>query len=158
MIEIGFDTEALTRVRFAISPTIEAVASLGALDDPSRGALHLPWVERARGRTADLDLSTLRALQGSDTYNPDFIHPLPTSPLTCFDEELTSMLATPAKQIRAELHIAYDRRAIPTVLRPFLTEPQAAVRSLAELMRAYWESAIADDWERIRALLEHDVL
>ena len=93
MLEIVFDTEALTRVRFAISPTIELVASTAVLEDPSRGALHLPWVERARPRTADLDLSSLRALQGSDTYNPDFIHPLPRSPLTRFEEELDNMVA-----------------------------------------------------------------
>ena len=93
MLEIVFDTEALTRVRFAISPTIELVGSTAVLGDPSRGALHLPWVERARPRTADLDLSSLRALQGSDTYNPDFIHPLPGSPLTRFEEELDNMVA-----------------------------------------------------------------
>ncbi|MGO9760267.1 MAG: DUF5937 family protein [Solirubrobacteraceae bacterium] len=158
MIEIVFDTEALTRVRFAISPTIESVASLAVLADPSRGALHLPWVERVSAKTADLDLSTIHALQDSQTYNPDFIHPLPTSPLTRFEDELASMVATPPEQIRAEVRVAYEGRAIPPVLRPFLTEPRAAVTRLAELMRCYWECAIADDWERIRALLEHDVL
>ncbi len=158
MLEIVFDTEALTRVRFAISPTIELVASTAVLEDPSRGALHLPWVERARPRTADLDLSPLRALQGSDTYNPDFIHPLPTSPLTRFEEELESMVAIPTEQIRAEVRVAYAGGAIPDVLGPFLTEPRAAVQGLAELMRRYWELAIAEDWERIHALLEHDVL
>lgn len=158
MLEIVFNTEALTRVRFAISPTIELVASTAVLEDPSRGALHLPWVERAKPRTADLDLSSLRALQGSDTYNPDFIHPLPTSPLTRFEEELESMVVTPPEQIRAEVRVAYEGHRIPAVLRPFLTEPRAAVHGLAELMRRYWESAIADDWERIRSLLEHDIL
>jgi DNA-binding transcriptional ArsR family regulator len=158
MLEIVFDTEALTSVRFAISPTIELVASTAVLADPSRGALHLPWVERARARTADLDIAPLRALQGSDTYNPDFIHPLPTSPLTRFEEELESMVATPPEQIRTEVRVAYEGSAIPEVLGPFLAEPRAAVEGLAELMRSYWEMAIAEDWERIRALLEHDVL
>jgi DNA-binding transcriptional ArsR family regulator len=158
MLEIVFDTEALTRVRFAISPTIELVASTAVLKDPSRGALHLPWVERARQQTADLDISALRALQGSDTYNPDFIHPVPTSPLTRFEEELDRMVATPPEQIRAEVRVAYEGHAIPAVLNPFLNDPRVAVQDLAELMRRYWESAIADDWERIRSLLEHDIL
>ena len=158
MIEIVFDTEALTGVRFAISPSIELVASLSVLEDPSRGALHLPWVERARARTSELDLAPIRALQASDTYNPDFIHPLPTSPLTRFEEQLGTMLSTPVEQIRAEVRVAYEGRAIPSVLRPFLSEPRAAVVRLAELMSSYWELAIADDWERVRALLEHDVL
>jgi DNA-binding HxlR family transcriptional regulator len=158
MLEIVFDTEALTRVRFAISPTIELVASTAVLEDPSRGALHLPWVERARSRTAHLDLSPIRALQGSDTYNPDFIHPLPESPLTRFEEELESMTTTPPEQIRQEVRVAYEGRAMPRVLDSFVSEPRAAVQGLAELMRSYWQSAIAEDWERIRALLEHDVL
>jgi hypothetical protein len=158
MIEIVFDTEALTRVRFAISPTIELVASVAVLEDPSRGALHLPWVERARVKAAELDLTPIRALQTAGTYSPDFIHPLPTSPLTRFEEQLATMVATPPEQILAEIRVAYESQPIPPVLRPFLTEPRAAVRELAELMRRYWESAIADDWERIRALLEHDVL
>jgi DNA-binding transcriptional ArsR family regulator len=158
MLEIVFDTEALMRVRFAISPTIELVASTAVLDDPSRGALHLPWVERARPRTAHLDLSPIRALQGSDTYNPDFIHPLPESPLTRFEEELESMVSTPPEQIRQEVRVAYEDSAIPQVLEQFVAAPRVAVEGLAELMRRYWESAIAEDWERIRALLEHDVL
>jgi DNA-binding transcriptional ArsR family regulator len=158
MIEIVFDTEALTRVRFAISPTIELAASLNVLEDPSRGALHLPWVERVRPRAADLDLATFRALQDSHTYNPDFIHPLPTSPLTRFEDELEAMVATPSEQIRREVRVAYEGRDIPAVLSPFLNQPRAAIRELAELMRRYWACAIADDWERIRALLEHDVL
>jgi DNA-binding transcriptional ArsR family regulator len=158
MLEIVFDTEALTRVRFAISPTIELVASTRVLADPSRGALHLPWVERAQARTRDLDLSTLRALQGSDKYNPDFIHPMPTSPLTRFEDELDRMVRIAPEQIRAEVHVAYEGQAIPEVLSRFLSEPSAAVHGLADLMRRYWESAIADDWERIRSLLEHDIL
>jgi DNA-binding transcriptional ArsR family regulator len=158
MLEIVFDTEALMRVRFAISPTFELVASTSVLEDPSRGALHLPWVERARAQTADLDLSSLRALQGSDKYNPDFIHPMPTSPLTRFEEELDRMIGIPPEQIRAEVGVAYEGQAIPAVLNAFMTEPRAAVQDLAELMRRYWGSAIADDWERIRSLLEADIL
>ena len=68
------------------------------------------------------------------------------------------MVATPPEQIRAEVHVAYEGHPIPAVLSPFLAEPRAAVRDLAELMRRYWEQAIADDWERIRSLLEHDIL
>jgi DNA-binding transcriptional ArsR family regulator len=56
------------------------------------------------------------------------------------------------------VRVAYEGQAIPAVLAPFLTEPRAAVQGLAELMRRYWQSAIADDWERIRSLLEHDIL
>ncbi|HET7271696.1 MAG TPA: hypothetical protein VFI90_11495, partial [Rubrobacter sp.] len=45
--------EDLSRVRFAFSPLQEAVMSLGALADPGRHVVHVPWVER-----------TLEALKG----------------------------------------------------------------------------------------------
>jgi DNA-binding transcriptional ArsR family regulator len=158
MILARFNTEALTRVRFAISPTLETVASLGPLDDPARGALHLPWVEQARNTTADLDLSPLRALQRPGAYNPDFINPPPSSPLAEFENELAVMLATPAEQVREEVRNAYPGRAVPAVLEPLLSETSTAVAQLADLMRAYWDRALSSHWPRIRSLLEHDVL
>src|ERR1700722_8841719 len=109
----SFDTEALTRVRFAISPMLEMVRSVSALDDPDRVALHLPWVERARPLAADLDLAPLRALQMHGVYNPDFVHPPPAGPLAEFEDELTLMLATPARQIRAEVRRARNEAQAP---------------------------------------------
>ncbi len=158
MIEARFDTEALTSVRFAISPMMEMIASLKALDDPARGALHMPWIEQARRDMRGLDLSPLRALHDSERYNPDFINPPPRSPLAEFEDDLAVMLATPAEQIRAEVSHAYEGGALPSVLEPFLSAPRSAVASLAELMRAYWDRTLSAHWPRIRALLEHDVL
>ncbi len=158
MIDVRFNTEALTRVRFAISPMFETIASLKALEDPARGALHLSWVERTRRVTADLDLATIRALQGSETYNPDFINPPPTGPLAELEDELAVMRATPPRQISREVRDAYKRGGVPRVLEPFITEPSAAVERLSELLRAYWDRALEPHWGRIRSLLEHDVL
>jgi len=158
MARILFDTEALTRVRFAISPTIEMVASVRALQDPGRWAIHMPWIARARGEVADLDLSALHALQGSGSYNPDFIHPLPTGPLASFEEELATMLATPEQQVRTEVLGAYEDAPLPAVLEPFVEDPGQALADLAQLMRTYWGRVLAPEWERVRALLEHDIL
>jgi len=160
MILAHFHTEALTRVRFAISPMFETIRSIHTLDDPAGSALHLPWADRARARVASagLDLSPLIALQSSETYNPDFVNPPPGSPLVDFEEELAVMLATPSAQIRAEVAGAYADAPLPAVLEPFIENPRRAIGRLAELMRDYWELCIAGDWPRIRSLLEHDVL
>jgi DNA-binding transcriptional ArsR family regulator len=158
MVRARFDTEALTRVRFAISPMLEAIRSVSALEDPARRAIHLPWVEQARGLTGDLDLTLLRALQRSEVYDPDFVNPPPSCPLAEFEEELAVMVSTPAAQIRAEVAHAYENRPTPPVLEPFLSRPRAAIRELAELMREYWERSLAAHWPRMRALLEQDVL
>jgi DNA-binding transcriptional ArsR family regulator len=158
MILARFDTEALTRVRFAISPMWEMIRSVTALEDPASRALHLPWAERARAATREMDLSRLLALQSSETYNPDFVNPPPSGPLAEFEEELAVMVATPIKQIRAEVLGAYVEEPLPEVLEPLISEPRRAIRDLAELMREYWERCLAADWPRIRSLLEQDVL
>jgi DNA-binding transcriptional ArsR family regulator len=159
MIYARFDTEALTRVRFAISPLLETIRSVSALEDPARSALHLPWAERTRELVADLDLSPLRALQQHGVYNPDFVHPPPSGPLADFEDELAVMVSTPAAQIRAEvLRVREEGAHAPPELERFVSEPRRAIADLAELMRAYWDRALAGSWPRIRALLEHDVL
>jgi len=153
-----FDTEALTRVRFGISPMLEMIRSVAVLHDPAANALHLLWAEQARPLIADLDLSALLALQTSDTYNPDFVNPPPTGPLVEFEDELAVMIATPPSQIRAEVRGAYDDAPLPPVLEPLMVDPSRAIAELAELMRVYWERCLAEHWQRIRSLLEHDVL
>jgi DNA-binding transcriptional ArsR family regulator len=158
MILARFNTEALTRVRFAISPSLELIRSTRVLDDPASGALHLPWVDRALRRTRDLDLAPVRALQRSEVYNPDFVHPPPSGPLAELEQELAVMVATPPEQISAEIRYAYDGRALPSVLEPFVAEPRQSVEQLAELMCTYWDRCLAEDWPRIRSLLEQDVL
>src|SRR4051812_12447898 len=100
MITARFDTEALTRVRFAISPMLELIRSVTTLEDPAGRALHLQWTEEARRLLLELDLSALVALQSSPTYNPDFVNPPPSGPLVEFEDELGVMVATPAAQIR----------------------------------------------------------
>src|SRR5437660_809144 len=72
MVEVRFDTDSLSGVRFAVSPLFEATLSIGALSAPASAAVHLPW--------------------------------------------------------------------------------------LAQLMRDYWELALADHWPRIKSLLEDDIL
>ena len=158
MILARFQTEALTRVRFAISPMFEMTRSVKTLHDPAGAALHLPWLERALPRVADLDLQPLFALQSAPVYNPDFVNPPPGSPLAEFEDELATMVATPATQIAAEVRYAYGGAELPPVLEPFLSEPKKSIEALAELMREYWARCHAEHWPRVRSLLEHDVL
>ncbi len=157
MAEIVFDKAALTRVRFAISPTIEMAGSVRVLGDPGRRALHMPWAVRTAAVVGGLDLSVLHALQGSRSYSPDFIHPLPQGPFTSLEEDLAAMLATPPEQVRTEVLDAYPGERVPGVLDSFVEEPRAAVGRLDQLLRTYWERAIAPHWARMRALLEHDI-
>ena len=159
MITLRFGHGALAHVRFAISPLTEARRSLRVLDDPGGGALHLPWAIEARRLTAGLDLSLLRALDPADVYTPDFVSPPPTSPLDDFEDQLAVVAATPPEQALAEVQRSYRRKpAMPAVLEPFVEDPAAGVAAVADLLRAYWDRALAPHWPRVRALLEGDVL
>jgi DNA-binding transcriptional ArsR family regulator len=158
MMTMRFGARALAHVRFAISPMIEARRSLRVLDDPGGQALHLPWVIEARRQTADLDLEALRAIDPPGVYTPDFISPPPNGPLAEPEEALAAIAATPSAQARAEVQRTYRGKELPAVLQPFVDDPAAAVLALADLLRAYWERALAPHWPRVRALLEGDVL
>jgi len=158
MFTMRFGPGALARVRFAISPLAEVRRSRRVLDDPGSQALHLPWAIEARRATADLDLAPLRALDPLDVYTPDFISPPPTSPLAEFEDELARIAATPVAQVRAEIRRTYRGRQLPAVLEPLLDDTPAAIGGLVELLRAYWDRALAPHWPRLQAVLEGDVL
>jgi hypothetical protein len=158
MVTLRLGPEDVANVRFAISPLMELHNSVRALEHPEAQALHLPWASATRRRVADLDMALLHALHPSKAYTPDFIGPPPRSPLGELEDELEEMLATPSAQVRHELRRAYDGRELPAVLEPLLADPARALRALADLVREYWERALAPHWPRVRALLEGDVL
>ena len=158
MVDMRFDIESISGVRFGVSPMFETMLSIGALRDPAAAPLHLPWVEDARRLTADLELEPLLLLLRRDAYMPDFLNPPPAGPTAELEEELEVMLAIPAAQIRAEVTRCYQDTALPAALERFLSRPRSAVRALAELLRTYWDLVLAAHWPRIKSLLEHDIL
>jgi DNA-binding transcriptional ArsR family regulator len=157
MLVFRFGSTDLAHIRFAISPLVELQRSVRALDDPGAQAIHLPWIAAARASTRDVNLDLLRALQPRGVYSPDFNQPPPSSPLTELEDELAEMLATPADEVRAEVEFVYRRTGEPEILKPFLDEPDAAVARLTDVIREYWQRALAPYWERIRGLLRGDV-
>jgi biotin operon repressor len=68
------------------------------------------------------------------------------------------MLATPPDQVKSEIMNAYRRRAMPQIVRPIVEDPAAGIQKLAEVIRSYWRTALEPHWERLRAVLEGDVL
>jgi Family of unknown function (DUF5937)/Helix-turn-helix domain len=158
MVDMRFDIESISGVRFGVSPMFETMLSVGALRDPAAAPLHLPWVEDARRLTADLELEPLLLLLRRGAYMPDFLNPPPAGPTAELEDELEVMLAIPAAQIRGEVTRCYEDTALPAELDTFLSRPRTAVRALAELLRTYWELVLAAHWPRMKSLLEHDIL
>jgi hypothetical protein len=157
MFVIEFQSRDMPEVRCSISPLFELWQSIGALQAPESKDVLLPWIDATLDRTRDLPLELLYALQPTHCMKPDFIHPPPTMPMTSLEDELDRLMATEAGRIRDDLELCYPGR-LPLVLEPFLTEPRKALRDLAERLRDYWDVALAPYWNRLRAVLEGDVL
>lgn len=144
----------LARVRFAFSPASEAVASLRVLQEPSRYAVHLPWLRAIRPRLADLDLRLLLALVPLGPYYADFLTPPPSGPLPDLEAELHQIASASPDEIVAEV----VRLPTSPVLQRVLQDPAAGARRASEDLRAYWSAAVAPYWPQIRGLLEAEVL
>lgn len=158
MISYRFGPEDLGRVRFALSPLFEVAGSLHVLRDPSRRAMHAPWVRLARTRLRGLDLAPMEAvIPARGRFRPDFVHPPPETPRATFDAELERVRATPPEQVARDLGWAYEGRPMPPAAQAMLDDPAAGMERLTTLMAEYWRRAIAPVWDAVRATLEADI-
>jgi DNA-binding transcriptional ArsR family regulator len=158
MLVLHLGRSDLAKVRFALSPLMEVFGSVRALESPDSRAMHAPWILAHRHEIDGEQLRLLSALQPAHCYTPDFIHPPPSSPLRCIEDELAELLCTPADRVRSEITAAYQHRALPEVLEPLIRDPDQGLESLAAVIRDYWDVMIAPHWTRMRSVLEGDVL
>ena len=159
MVTFEFGVEDLARTRFAISPMWELVQSVRCLVDPSRAALHLPWLAELKdGRLSGVDLAAAVALVPGEGYIPDFLTPPPESPLADFTQELEQVRSTSADQVRHDIEVfRSDHGGLPPVLDAFLESPGRAVGRLCDALAEYWRIALEPCWPRVRSLLDADV-
>ncbi len=150
MLRLSFTARDVARTRFAISPLWEVVASVRALRRLDVHTVHRPWAALVTPRLAAVDWGLLAALV-PDRRIPGFVAPPPATPVPDLAVELAALRATPPEQVRAGLP---DDPALDA----FRADPDAGLDRLCAQVHAYFDSAIAPYWPRIRALLEGDVL
>ncbi|MEV7519814.1 DUF5937 family protein [Streptomyces sp. NPDC091371] len=151
----------LLRCRFAVSPRWETQEAVRTLLRPHRQAYHLPWLRRVRAAAEGLDLRPLWLLMPRAGHNPDFLSPSPLGPSVTFEEELARVRAADPGLVRDDLRrsLACTPGALDSDIgQRLLADPARAVRELADLMERAWETLVAPDWPRLRALLEADIL
>jgi DNA-binding transcriptional ArsR family regulator len=158
MLTLEFAPIDLARVRFSVSPLTELWQSVRALQSPVARTMHLPWVTAAGACLDAGEIAILQALQPPSGINPDFIHPPPRGPAPALESELEEMATTPPDRVRRELSEAYCGRRVPAVLDPFIQRPDEALAELSQLLRTYWDRALAPHWGRIKAALDGDIL
>ncbi|GAA3293067.1 MULTISPECIES: ArsR/SmtB family transcription factor [Dactylosporangium] len=100
MVSIGLSASAVARIRFAVSPLWETIASLRVLRDPGAHAIHLPWAAGLRHVTPPIDVPPFPAAI------PDFLTPKPPGPFPELDEELALLPAPVAAGLREYFAVA----------------------------------------------------
>ncbi|MEU4245308.1 helix-turn-helix domain-containing protein [Actinoplanes sp. NPDC026619] len=161
MIRIEIDEPTLARTRIAISPFAEAVCSLYLLQRNPDGA---PWPYDGWARQAREILRTVPAVAPASFYFhapsrlPDFLDPIPETPVSTITEQLDRFRATPAEIIEEQFATYYPSGDLPDSMRPFRDDREAALNRLADGLAAYWEAAIAPHWPAMRAALDEEVL
>lgn len=152
MIEYELGELDLGEVRFAISPLNEVGLALRIFRDPGRYPHHLPWLRMTEAVRADLDTEVLAALTNEQLWTPDVLHPLPTSPLTRFADELAGVAAQPPRVLRASLLEVHGE--LPPVL---AGRGDRVQRRVVRAVQGFWDACFEPWWPRMRAVLEADV-
>ena len=167
-ISIRLSGEELAETRFAFSPIWELGMSLyKPMRDPSKHALHLPWVQETREAIEGHDLALLFAVAPPADMPGDAarLHPgLPHSPagdaVPRVRRGAGDVAATPLDVVRADVeHMRASLEGFPVgeLTQQIIDDPGRMLPRLVEEMREYWKLAIEPHWPRIRALHEADV-
>jgi len=157
VIRIELNDGDLSRTRLAMSPLWELVASLCVLHDDKPPLEHAEWIVRTRRALRGVQLGPVADPFGGTSVVPDFVAPIPDEPSPSLDAELERMRATDREVIRADIADCYGND-VPPPWDAFLGRPREMVDRLADGLYTYWEAVLADEWPRLRSVLEGDVL
>jgi DNA-binding transcriptional ArsR family regulator len=157
VIRIELSDDELSRTRLAMSPLWEVVASLCLLHKNEPALEHAAWVARTRRALHGVALGPLTAPFAGTRFLPDFVAPIPDGPLVGVEDEIERVRATDFDVVRADVAEAYGDDP-PPPWDAFLARPSEMLDRLADGLHAYWQAVLADDWPRLRAILEGDVL
>jgi DNA-binding transcriptional ArsR family regulator len=157
VIRIELTDDDLERTRLALSPLWELVASLFWVHQEEPSPEYAPWVARTRAALRGVDLGPLDPSITFPKYVPDFAAPIPTDPLPSLAAEIEAVRSTDAATVRADIAAGWGD-APPPPWDAFVARPREMVDRLADGMHAYWEAALAEEWPRLRAVLEGEML
>jgi len=158
MIRIELTDDDFSRTRLALSPLWELVASLFLLHRDEPPAEHRAWVERTRCSLAGrADLGPLDLSVSYGHCCPDFMAPVPVDPLADVEDEIERVRATDPDAMAADIAECWPEGPPPPWDR-FAAHPREMADRLADGLNTYWQVALADEWPRLRAVLEGEVL
>jgi len=161
LLVLELDVADLAATRFAISPlseTVRAILLLGGRDTP---AVNAPWMRWARKELGWRPLRLPRLwpliVNGLPTH-PEFLVPAPEVRMPEFEAELARLRTTPATAVRASLHRVWEGQQWPDSARDLAARPRESLAEIAAELGECHERLIAPHWERIRPVLEADIV
>jgi DNA-binding transcriptional ArsR family regulator len=157
---LSFGPDDAARCRFSVSPLWETASAVRVLTSRRLQAYHLPWLDGVRPRLAGLDLTPLLTLMPRRGYTPDFLSPVPAGPQTTAADQLEQIRTTSPGQVAYEISRSLtDRAGEPVQARAagLLADPLQARQLLADLLGQCWRLLVADDWPRLKDLLDADI-
>lgn len=161
MLRVDVTTDDLLHTRFALSPVFELNSLLRRLETgvpPGWSTAHTdrlrPRFERLRRDTA---LDAVLALKLTHS-GANFVAPPPQTTVQTFETDLETIRATPPDEARKEIEFYLRKRPdLPNRVRRILTD-RNVVTYLADAVAVAWTELLADDWPRVRAVCERDVI
>ena len=158
-VRIDLSAEDLAATHFSISPLFETIEALRTLREPGRHALHLPWVRWADRELAatPLQLPRVWPLLIEPYRQPEFLMPAPRSRLPDLQQELDQLLATTPNQARATLARTFPHSP-PPAAQALAAHPRRELRLIAAEIQTAFTRLIDPHWERIRTLLDADIV
>jgi DNA-binding transcriptional ArsR family regulator len=157
------------RYSFVISPVGEVVQLARAMALPGSFTQGTPavWLRRhelARRRLEhEHDLRPLLGVMAASRYYPDFLTSASEDGIGNIERELDEIRATPEKQAQAEIERTLTTGTLPTFA-PLVPEVERQLRSpdvaelLADQLGLVWRKLVEPSWQRIRDVLDRDVL
>ncbi|MFD4636011.1 DUF5937 family protein [Lentzea sp. NPDC058436] len=161
MLRFTAGAEDLVASRFAIAPLLELEKLLRRLSGAEGRPMPRDWSDRLRPvyrrLRADTELDAVLALCVPH-YGPDFVAPPPRSLAQTIGDDLEAVRATPLSLARDEIAECLRRR--PTDDRKVLSvlRGRDVVARVADVLEIAWRELLAEDWVRLRAILERDVV
>ncbi|GAA1447699.1 ArsR/SmtB family transcription factor [Leifsonia poae] len=153
MLTYELDEDDIGAIRLALSPLSELGLSIRALKRPDLYPLQLPWVRLTEDARRTVDQDVLHALVNDGLTTPDFLNPRPMGPLTRIDDELDALRRLDPDRFRQQLTEVHGE--LPAPLRG---SPARAINRMVDVLADYWTVAFAPHWERMRRILEADIV
>ncbi|MFE6621212.1 winged helix-turn-helix domain-containing protein [Streptomyces sp. NPDC057740] len=150
-VRIHFTDDDLAGIRLAQTPDPmwEALLSMHMLQTDTGSAVFGGWRGRVRHELPSVVRPLLR-LAPPVGYSADFL--TPAAGAGGLDAGVGALLSTPRQRLRGDLvELSRAGRRLPSWARPLADGDRAAVVHLARAFRAYFATALAPWWGRVRA-------